>query len=250
MNNRDAPGPIHGQPDALLRTRISTDSDQQCNEAPIGPNLDPTAPPPAPVPILPVLFETFVDRALEFASMENFSQWVERKLGKESYGAPRVFDLFTLLAITLAFAMLFTFMRLLSPLLGNNDGAVTIVISLFVSFIAIGQMLLCGGKRPRIASIATGPIAWQALGIGIAFWMIPKQEVSTFLVTTFSFVTCSSTLGFFAGYLGGAAVAGVFLIADFLRKRYMQEAEPKKDSSLETMWETDDIENNSHESDS
>ncbi len=61
-------------------------------------------------------------------------------LSEPAYGAPRVFDLFTLMAITLAFGLLFGLLKALDAIPEVFFG-----VTVFVTFVAIGQMLFFGG---------------------------------------------------------------------------------------------------------
>jgi hypothetical protein len=142
---------------------------------------------------------------------------IDQVLGSESYGAPRVFDLFTMLAITLAFACLFAVLRLAEPLMPGELDEVAICLGCFVTGIAIAQIALWGGKKPRIASLVAGPICWFLILAGLNLPYASQWRNSWFYLGGL----CSSVLGIPAGYLGGALVAGVFLIADFFRQRFL-----------------------------
>jgi len=155
-------------------------------------------------------------------SIRETGQWLERVLGSESYGAPRVFDLFTLLAITLAFAMLMASLRLLQPLLLGELETLTTAIGLFVAGIAVFQMALWGGNNPRLASLLAGPVLLFVLSVSFN----AGQPAKLLDPRLYAAALCSSVfLGLPAGYLGGAMVAGVFLIADFFRCRYLRQPE-------------------------
>jgi hypothetical protein len=155
-------------------------------------------------------------------SIRESREWLERVLGSESYGAPRVFDLFTLLAITLAFAMLMASLRLLQPLLLGELETLTTAIGLFVAGIAVFQMALLGGNNPRLASLLAGPVLLFVLTVSFSAGQPAKLLDPKLYVAAL----CSSVfLGLPAGYLGGAMVAGVFLIADFFRCRYLRQPE-------------------------
>ncbi len=154
------------------------------------------------------------------APFSEFSQWLEDTLGSESYGAPRVFDLYTLLAVTLAFALMFAFLRLIEPLLFNSLPQVAISLGTFVTLIAVAQLALWGGNKPRLASIVVGPIIWFVIGIGLT-----SQNPRMFLsLPAMLGLLCSTVIGLAAGYLGGAMVAGVFLLADTFRKHLVRQA--------------------------
>ncbi len=140
-------------------------------------------------------------------------------LNEPAYGAQRVFDLFTLMAITLAFGLLFGALKALGAIPEVFFG-----VTSFITFVAIGQMLFFGGKSPRIASLVGGPIALAltvtCLGIWHGRWAIWE-------------VVCSSPLGAPAGYLAGGMVAGVFLLADLLRHKFTR----REDKAEANFWD-------------
>jgi hypothetical protein len=140
---------------------------------------------------------------------------LKQAFGSEAYGAPRVFDLFTLLAITLAFAMLFGGIQVLKPALGEGTTAVTAVVAAYVTGIAVAQLALWGGALPRLASIVGGPVVWILVGTVLGLFE------GTSLPGAVGGALCSSPVGFITGYLGGAVVAGVFLVADGFRQKFM-----------------------------
>lgn len=144
---------------------------------------------------------------------KSLMQWASGLLGAEGYGAPRVFDLFTLLAVTLAFAILFALLRLLEPMFKDDLPVITVALSIFVTFSAIAQMTLWHGERPRLASVASGPAIWMVIGLGSAIYFLrPGLLLGT---------VCMSFLGVPVGYLSGALVAGVFMLADMFRTKFL-----------------------------
>jgi hypothetical protein len=156
------------------------------------------------------------------------------------YGASRAFDLFTLMAITLAFALLFAALNVLAPAFEGSPATLTWLISGYVTLIGLAQMFMFDGKNPRRASVLAGPFVM--LMILIAGWTFgsrmslgPALFLSIWSSVAFGFfagylsgavvagvflVWSSVAFGFFAGYLSGAVVAGVFLVADAMRGRY------------------------------
>lgn len=132
------------------------------------------------------------------------------------YGASRVFDLFTLMAITLAFALLFAILNFLAPAFEGSPAAVTCGISGYVVLIALAQMFLYDGKNPRLASVVAGPVVM--LLILAASWSLSGEP--HFILAMILSLCSSVTFGFFTGYLAGAVIAGVFLVADAMRGRY------------------------------
>jgi hypothetical protein len=167
---------------------------------------------PVPVREPPILW---ADASRDRRQAANVFESLERAFGGKAYGAPRVFDLFTLLAVTLAFALLFGAIRLIEPLLLLNTGEVIAWISFFLTGIAIAQLLLWSGKMPRLASVLAGPLLFLSIGVAIALAQRAPWQFA------FGTMLCSIPFGVFAGYLGGAVVAGVFLLADAFRKRFL-----------------------------
>lgn len=157
--------------------------------------------------------------------LEWFTDWTEETLGSESYGAPRVFDLFTMLAITLAFALLFAFMKLLEPAFSASMPLVMFAISAFLVLTGLGQAIFWNGKKPRIASLATGPLNFAI--VGVALLMLSSEMRNPAMMIG---LVCLSISGLPLGYLAGTVVAGVFLLADKFRQSYMpaetREVEP------------------------
>lgn len=156
--------------------------------------------------------------------------WIEDWLGSKSYGAPRVFDLYTLMAIMIGFALLFGGMKLIEPLLFDSMPTVLCVVSLYCMLTGLAQMLMWGGERPRLASLAVGPMLWIFLGLTLvlvhrqSFTQVNNSQIFRqfqAMLPAGSFVLCSSVLGILSGYVAGGAVAGVFLIADWIRTKML-----------------------------
>lgn len=168
------------------------------------------------------------------AWLDDLSVWIDEKLGAESYGAPRVFDIFTIFAVTLAFALLFTCLKFLQPALGMELAPTVVSFSVFVTLVGVAQMLLWHGKKPRPASLVAGPIIWFVIGTANVLIYSGVRG----LPMAFGIV-CSMPVGVFAGYLAGALVAGVFLLADRFRQRFMPERPLENDEADDAIW-TDD----------
>lgn len=136
--------------------------------------------------------------------------WTATKLALDEpvYGAKRVVDLFTLMAITLAFALLFAAMKAMSV-----PPIEFFAVTSYVTFVAISQMLLFGGNSPRLASLVGGPIAWALTFACISIWDGHWDTVE---------IVCTLPMGVPAGYFAGCLIAGVFLVADQLRKGHTQ----------------------------
>ncbi len=143
-------------------------------------------------------------------------------LSEPAYGAPRVFDLFTLMAVTLAFGLLFALLKALDAIPEVFFG-----VTVFATLVAIGQMLFFGGNSPRLASLVGGPIALAITLASISIWYGRWDVVE---------IVCSLPFGVVAGYLAGGMVAGVFLIADLLRGVFTKR---KKEEVEHNFWEDD-----------
>lgn len=125
----------------------------------------------------------------------------------EVYGVPRRFDMVTLLVVSVAFAMLFAFLRLLGA-----SPTVSAMVLTFVAVIGIAQAVLFGGRYPRAASVIVGAIAGPTLtaidSISVGYQPSTEQWLTPSFFTTP------------LGYLFGAVIGGVFLVADRLKNRY------------------------------
>lgn len=164
--------------------------------------------------------------------LDDIGAWIDEKLGSASYGAPRVFDIFTIFAVTLAFALLFTILKFLQPAMGMNLAPTVFGFSAFVTLTGVSQMLLWKGRKPRPASLIAGPIIWFVLGVGLVlFYGGPARLPAA------AGVICSMPVGIFAGYLAGALVAGVFLLADKFRQRFLPENQAEEQQSSESIWD-------------
>ena len=213
-------------------TRSNSDAlasgQEQSDPSPVQPGNSWSAAPEDP----PVVMHKVRQLPPPTSEMGDIVSWLDHTLGKESYGAPRVFDLFTLLAVTLAFATMFMALRWLAPAMNASLPACTMALGSFVTLTAIAQLALWNGEKPRLASVVAGPVVWMITAIGM---LLPNPRV--FLVPeTLLGVICSSFIGIAAGYLAGAMVAGVFLLADAFRKRFLSgnssAPEPENDDHI------------------
>ncbi len=144
-------------------------------------------------------------------------------LQQKTYGAPRVFDLFTLMSVTLAFGLLFACMKAL-----DASPEVFISVTSFVTMVAMAQMMLFGGNSPRLASLVGGPMALCCVFIGLGLWY--QGQAAQYLG-----VICLLPLGVPFGYLSGGMIAGVFLIADELRAKFSPIPAPD-DGNSDSLW--------------
>jgi hypothetical protein len=145
------------------------------------------------------------------------------RTGRDVYGVPRRFDLATIFAITVAYALLFGLMRAFlgfvqfasdSPRADFEPARrtlaiVTVCVAAYLTIIGVGQVVLFRGQKPRAASIATGIFVFLCGLVVIEIFQ------GTFLVPG---VIASILGGVITGYAGGGVVAGVFLVADLIRR--------------------------------
>ncbi|MCA9247020.1 MAG: hypothetical protein KDA42_07895 [Planctomycetales bacterium] len=124
------------------------------------------------------------------------------------YSAPRRFDIATIMVVTIAYAVLFSGLRLL-----NAAPHILAAATFFVSVVGLAQSLLYGGKHPRVASIHAG-IASMLVLLAFFFFTLDAPVVC-FLVSGFLFVIPG---GAAFGYIAGVLVGSVFMIADWVRR--------------------------------
>ena len=128
------------------------------------------------------------------------------------YSAPRRFDLATIFVVTSAYALLFGGMALL-----RIPAIASLLVAGFITIVGIGQALLFQGLRPRTASIVVGIAAYAIATIGVFVFtggmrMYPGEIIMSFII----YGLMGGTV---FGYLAGALVGSVFLVADIARRR-------------------------------
>lgn len=124
------------------------------------------------------------------------------------YSAPRRYDLATMLVMTTAFALLFAGMKLMDAHIG-----VFLYLAGLIVVIGVAQSLLSDVFCPRKISIAVG-IAYSIVGVVVIVLVFQgsRRFSGPDLLLVLTVIS-----GPAQGYLGGALVAGTFLIADSLR---------------------------------
>lgn len=141
----------------------------------------------------------------------NVPPWRIARPEPQVFGVPRRYDLATLMAVTLAYACLFGALRAL-----NAPPEAMVWSAGFLTVVGAAQAVLFGGKCPREASCLAG------MGFMLAVMLIerglPRLWVDVFLVPIL-FLGAIVLPGFVLGYAGGVLVAGVFLVAHYLRSR-------------------------------
>jgi putative addiction module component (TIGR02574 family) len=130
------------------------------------------------------------------------------------YSAPRRFDLFTIMIVTAAYAVLLSGMNAL-----RFPPIVSFFVAAFITMVGIGQAALFGGRQPRLASAVSGAVAYFLCWLFFAL-MNPRWDIAFMIIPG---LLLSAIAGSPLGYLAGVLVGGVFLVADVLRQRYGKE---------------------------
>lgn len=138
--------------------------------------------------------------------------WVE--LGHPPARVARRFGVRTMLLATLLYALLLALMSSL-----NAPPIVSGAVAVWVTLVGIGQAVLFGGKKPRLASAATGA-ALAATGalLGTMFFVFSQApDLLDMLEAAFSggvAVVFSTVFGAGFGYLAGCLLAAIFMVSE------------------------------------
>jgi hypothetical protein len=131
------------------------------------------------------------------------------------YAAPRRFDLATILVVTAAYSIL------LGCLSGFGAHPIlSTTVAGFITFVGLGQALLFGGRRPRLASSLVGGCMF-GLPITAGLMLLPQPRPAppiNFASVFIGYALCGAILG----YLAGVLIGGVFLVADVVRRRELR----------------------------
>ncbi len=128
-------------------------------------------------------------------------------------GVPRNFATGHLLAMVTLFALVFSFLAY------QEAGHEWYVLwGLFIASIILGQMVLFGGKNPRVASCVVGACEAPILLVG----MLIVEEGSELVrngwielpLVLIGYVMPAACVGMGLGYLVGTVCAGVFLVSE------------------------------------
>jgi hypothetical protein len=142
---------------------------------------------------------------------------VPRKPPAKLYSAPRRFDLFTIMIVTTAYAVLLGGVSVL-----GMPPIASAYVAAFITIVGIGQAILFGGRRPRLASVISGISAFFVLSMLSFATLDGRFHIDGPLETIAFSVLWSLYLGSLLGYIAGVLVGGVFLVTDVVRRRYGQ----------------------------
>lgn len=127
------------------------------------------------------------------------------------YSAPRRFDLATIFVVTTAYALLFAGLSVLklSPI-------VNLMAAAFIAIVGIGQALLFRGLRPRTSSFLVGIATYCTFSFGY-FLLNPRIYPTSMVAIMLAYGLAAGAI---FGYAAGAFVGSVFLVANFVRRRF------------------------------
>jgi hypothetical protein len=144
------------------------------------------------------------------------------------YSAPRRFDLATIFVVTAAYSLL------LGAMSAMDFGPITkMSVGLLVTVIAASQAFFQNVANPRGVSIVSGAIAQSVLILMLGLFVRNWLEIPLIAAV----ILYGLLGGAIAGYLIGAMVGGVFLVADKLRVMFENRAKAK--ASRATMKDVD-----------
>jgi hypothetical protein len=127
------------------------------------------------------------------------------------FSVPRRYDLATLMAVMMAYACLFGALRACGA-----HPAFVLWVAGFLTTIGAAQAILFGGKSPRAASVLAG-MAYTVATFAVLMVIEGLIEIC--------FLLAGVLHGAMLGYVGGVIVAGVFLVAHYLRRLWSRFAE-------------------------
>ena len=138
----------------------------------------------------------------------------ERKI----YGVPRRFDIATLLVASLVYSLLFTVLRLV-----NMPWTGSLFVGGLTVFVGVAQAMFPYGIQPRTASAVAGILY-------IMLWLAGLKLFTGDSVTWLGLIVMSTLAGIGLRYSCGVGLAGLFLIADNLR-RWWYTAAPSEEGA-------------------
>jgi len=130
--------------------------------------------------------------------------------GPKLYSVPRKLDLASLFVFTTCYGLLFALMNLVQA-----DALFFAIVAGFFTCVGVSQAILFKGNAPRLASCLTGAAYYVGIFLvsRITYGMPPSR------IGNWSFIVFVLLVGAAVGYVSGACIGGVFLVADALRKR-------------------------------
>ncbi len=167
---------------------------------------------------------------------------------RPAVGIPRRFGVGTLMILVTVFAVLFSILKMLSPVLYLSEAERRIgepigfaVVGLFFAGVGLSQILLFEGKNPRKGSILGGIIMSGLLTVvgaivaGVADRNVGAADALAVAFGTLLFGGMMSVIfGGPLGYLAGCLLAAVFLV----RKEPEDPDPPKNPAKTDAHWQS------------
>ena len=131
---------------------------------------------------------------------------------RRAVGFPRQYGIRTMLIITAIYGVLFAFLASLEA-----PPALFVLPAVFLGGVALAQMFLFQGRRPREASLLAGScLFFAAAAVAVAICHLVGESGDGSLLWA---AVLAPAVGAALGYLVGVAIAGPFLVAKRLRHR-------------------------------
>ncbi len=145
----------------------------------------------------------------------------------ELYSAPRRFDLATIFVVTAAYSLLFGAMSAFNDYFGPAE---KVAVGILVTAVAITQAFYQNTANPRGVSLVTGAVVQTIL---VFFARLTWRSFLPGPMPV-ALIIYGVLGGLLTGYLAGALVAGVFLVADLVRNKWEQRSASRaSDTSID-----------------
>ena len=142
----------------------------------------------------------------------------------KTYSTPRRYDLATLMVVVAGYMLLFGGMRALYliPFIQRWVGSIPFFwFAGLITLVGVGQAVLFRGS-PRLVSISCGVVyclvtfMWGPVWVFVSTGRWDYYAWPQFTLIVFAFATVG---GAAMGYISGVCVGGVFLVADYFRRK-------------------------------
>jgi len=146
------------------------------------------------------------------------------------YSVPRRFDVAAIMAVQLAYALLFVALRLV-----QIQPIDFVKVAGFFTCVGVGQAVLFRGKRPRLSSVLLGVV--YLVGIYVVHAISRDDSMLQLHYLALLVWLVIAIAGAFCGYFAGVAVGTVFLVSAVMRRAIQrrQSSGVSRDSSASRM---------------
>jgi hypothetical protein len=156
-----------------------------------------------------VLYYSSSDEVAHEVIVDEFTFPIELRSGfldRPGAGVPRRFGMGAMLGFTVAFALLYGFLKWLEAPL-----ALMLILVVYFVVLGLGQALLFGGRDPRRASMVVGAFFCPVVLVATMLWFRSRPLIDEIASMMCGIVLTCSTVGPATGYLLGGLLAGLFL---------------------------------------